>query len=196
MPNLNFIFFMKKAYKMRPLLTVATLVALLSPTANATTIQVCDGEFALCAASPTTAVPGQTIDVNGVTFPLGTSVCPVLRGPALADMDLMNNSCAAPGPGKVWSLFQPRTQFPQAPTWATQPAAFRKFTTTATPTGGMSNMFSFPCNVRPNKINNTKLADCYGPMNESPTGSAVPPGTEVMTQSPAGAANPVGGPTP
>ncbi len=62
--------------------------------------------------------------------------------------------------------------------------------------GGMSNMFSFPCNVRPNKINNTKLADCYGPMNESPTGAAVPPGTEVMTQSPAGAANPVGGPTP
>jgi hypothetical protein len=133
MPNPVFIFFMKKAYKMRPLLTVAALVALLSPTAHATTIQVCDGEFALCAASPTTAVPGQTINVNGVTFPLGTSVCPVLRGPALADMDLMNNSCAAPGPGKVWSLFQPRTQFPQAPTWATQPAAFRKFTTTATP---------------------------------------------------------------
>jgi hypothetical protein len=187
---------MKKAYKMRPLLTVAALVALLCPPVHATTIQVCDGEFALCAASPTTAVPNQTINVNGKTFPLGTSVCPVLRGPALADMDLMNNSCANPAPGKVWSLFQPRTKFPQAPTWSTQPAAFRKFTTTATPTGGMSNMFSFPCTVRPKKINGTKLADCYGPMNESPTGTAVPAGTEVMTQSPEGAANPVGGPTP
>jgi len=178
---------------MRPLI----LAAILAPfAAHATTIQVCDGEFALCAASPTTAIPNQTITVNGATFPLGTSVCPVLRGPALADMDLMNNSCANPGPGKVWSLFQPRKQFPQAPSWATQPAAFRKFTTTATPTGGMSNMFSFPCTIRPNPINGTKLADCYGPMNESPTGVAVPPGTEVMTQSPAGAANPVGGPTP
>jgi len=189
----RFYFFHKKAYNMRPFILAAILAPL---AAHATTIQVCDGEFALCAASPTTAVPGQTINVNGVTFALGTSVCPVLKGPAFADMDLMSNSCAKPAPGKVWSLFQPRKQFPQAPTWATQPSAFRKFTTTATPTGGMSNMFSFPCTVRPNKINGTKLADCYGPMNESLTGIAVAPGTEVMTQSPEGAANPVGGPTP
>lgn len=174
---------------------IAAAMTLTAP-AQALTIQVCKGEFALCAASPTTPVPGQTITVNGKVFPLGTSVCPVLKGPALADMDLMNQSCANPAPGKVWSLFQARDSFPQAPTWANTPAAFRKFTTTTAAGGGMSNMFSFPCTVRSKKINGTKLADCYGPMNESPTGVAVTPGTQVMTQSPAGAVDPVGGPTP
>jgi len=186
-------------------LLIAVAVLGLSAPAHAVTIQVCNGEFALCAASPTTPVPGQTITVNGKVFPLGTSVCPVLRGPALADMDLMNNSCDVPGPGKVWSLFQPRSSFPQAPTWKNTPAAFRKFTTTTAAGGGMSNMFSFPCTVRPKILaytlgstykTDTKLADCYGPMNESPTGVAVAVGTEVMTQAPAGASDPVGGPTP
>ena len=173
----------------------AAAMTLTAP-AHALTIQVCTGEFALCAASPTTAIPGQTITVNGKVFPLGVAVCPVLRGPALADMDLMDNSCAPPGPSEVWSLFQPRDSFPQAPSWANTPAAFRKFTTTTAAGGGMSNMFSFPCKLRAKHVNKTKLADCYGPMNESPTGVGVPAGTEVMTQSPAGAADPVGGPTP
>ena len=176
-------------------LLMATALTLTAP-AHALTVQVCTGEFALCAASPTTPVPNQTITVGGKAFPLGVSVCPVLRGPALADMDLTGGSCKPPGPGKVWSLFQARSSFPQAPTWANTPAAFRKFTTTTAPGGGMSNMFSFPCTVRPKKVNGAKLADCYGPMNESPTGVAVPAGTEVMTQSPAGAVDPVGGPTP
>ena len=183
---------------MRPRLIVAALaspLALLSP-AHATTIQVCDGEFALCAASPSTAVPGQTINVAGKTFALATAVCPVLKGPALADMELTNNSCAPPGPGKVWSLFQARLKFPQAPTWNSAAAPIRKFTTSATPTGGMSNMFSFPCTIRPRPINGTKLADCYGPLNESPLGEAVPPNTQVMTQAPINASNPVAASAP
>ena len=111
---------------MRPALVVAALMSLYPPLAHATTVQICDGEFALCAASPSTAVPNQTISVNGKTFALATAVCPVLKGPAVADLELTNNSCAPPGPGKVWSLFQPRTKFPQAPTWSTQHAAVRK----------------------------------------------------------------------
>ena len=174
------------------------LAALVAPfSAQSMTIQVCKGEFALCAASPTTPVPGQTITVNGKVFALGVAVCPVLRGPAFADMDLTGGSCANPGPGKIWSLFQPRESFPQAPTWANTPAAFRKFTTTTAAGGGMSNMFSFPCTVRSKKINGAKLSDCYGPLNESPwDGDTVAVGTEIMTQAPAGAPDPVGGPTP
>jgi len=149
-------------------LLIAAALTLAAP-AHAMTIQVCKGEFALCAASPTTPVPGKTITVGGKVFPLGVAVCPVLRGPALADMDLMDSSCAPPGPTEVWSLFQPRDSFPQAPTWANTPAAFRKFTTTTAAGGGMSNMFSFPCKLRSKNINGAKLADCYGPMNESPT---------------------------
>ena len=181
---------------MKKLLMVSAVMCL-AASAHAMTIKVCNGEFALCAASPTTPVPGQTVTVNGKVFPLGVAVCPVLKGPAFADMDLTNGSCKNPGPDKVWSLFQPRESFPQAPTWANAPAAFREFTTTSATGGGMSNMFSFPCTVRSKRVNGAKLSDCYGPLNESPWGgAAVPAGTEVMTQSPAGAADPVSGPTP
>jgi hypothetical protein len=73
------------------------------------------------------------------------------------------------------------------------PEGRRIFTTTAE--AGMSNMWSYPCTVRPKKINGATLADCTGrTMNESPwTGTAIPVGTKVGTAAPVGAANPVGG---
>ena len=61
-------------------LLIAAALTFTAP-AHALTIQVCTGEFALCAASPTTPVPGKTVTVNGKVFPLGVAVCPVLRGP-------------------------------------------------------------------------------------------------------------------
>jgi hypothetical protein len=45
--------------------------------------------------------------------------------------------------------------------------------------------------------NGVTLANCYGPMNESPNGGTdIPPGTKVITQAPVGVANPVGGNVP
>ena len=176
-------------------LAIATL--LFSTTVGASpALKICHGEYALCAASSTVPVPGKTITVNGKTFPLGVAVCPVLTGDSIGDMNLMNNSCDAPA-GKVWSLFSTVSSYPQAPSWAVAPTTFRTFTTTAKPGGGMSNMWSFLCVKRPQPVNGVTLADCEGPMNESPwTGAAVPPGTTVTTSAPAGAANPVGGPIP
>ena len=173
---------------------ILLLIALLTPLSvyaeNSIKIGLCHGQYALCAASSTEPT-GNTVVVNGITFPEGKSVCPVLNGISIGNLSLMNGSCEAPK-GKVWSLFSNATSYPQAPDWKVVTATYRTFTTTAE--AGMSNMWSFPCTVRPKKINGATLADCTGPMNESPwTGTAIPVGTKVGTAAPVGAANPVGG---
>ena len=171
---------------------ILALCSALSYAENSIKLGMCHGAYALCAASATEPT-GETIYVNGVAFAEGVSVCPVLHGVSIANLSLMGGSCEAPK-GKVWSLFAPIKSYPQAPTWAGTPAVIRTFVTTAEVGGGMSNMWSFPCTVRPKKVNGVTLSDCKGPMNESPwTGTLIPAGTTVGTAAPVGAANPVGG---
>ena len=164
---------------------------------QAQTIAICKGEYALCAASPTT-LTGNLISVAGKTFKEGVAICPVLTGDAVANMTLMQGPCDAPK-GKVWSLFgvPPLTAYPQAPSWTVQPAVFRSFTVGNTPTTGMSNMWSFLCEKQAKQVNGVTLASCYGPVMESPwTGNHVVPGETSFTQAPVGASYPVGGNVP
>ena len=170
---------------------------LLSGSAHAMNVSICKGEYALCAASPTT-LTGKTIQVNGKTFREGAAVCPILTGDAVANLALMKGSCKAPK-GKVWSLFgvPPQTSYPQAPTWAVQPAAFRSFVIGNTPETGMSNMWSFICNRQAQPVNGVNLATCHGPVMESPwTNDHVKPGQTGFSQSPVGATYGVGGNAP
>jgi hypothetical protein len=163
--------------------------------ASAMELAVCNGEFALCAASGATAT-GAKITVNGKTFEKGVAVCPVLTGKSVADLSLMSGSCKAPF-GKVWSLFSTATSFPQGPSWNTVTAVPRTFVTGAKPTEKMSNMWSFLCDKRPGKVNGVQLADCYGPLSESPwTATEVPTGTRVVTDAPEGSTYSVGGNLP
>lgn len=176
-------------------LTLAALAAALTsaPAIASPALAICHGEYALCASSSTVPLPGKTITVGGRVFALGVSVCPVISGAAIADVNL-TGSCAPPGPGRVWSLFGTPATYPQPPDWVPAAPVDRAFVTTSKPGGGMSNMWSFPCVKRARTVNGVQLADCYGPMNESPwTGQAVPPGATVGTAAPAGAPNPVGG---
>jgi len=176
---------------------LAALFVLLPCVIQAQTIAICKGEYALCAASSTT-LTGNLIKVNGKTFKEGVAVCPVLTGDSIANMDLMNGSCDAPK-GKVWSLFgvPPVTSYPQAPSWAVAPAAFRSFTVGTTPDTGMSNMWSFLCEKQAKQVNGVTLASCYGPVMESPwTANHVVPGEIAFTQAPVGATYPVGGNKP
>ena len=174
---------------------LALTISAVATIAQAGDIAICTGEYALCAASSATPL-NETIVVNGKTFKKGLAVCPVLKGDSIADLSLMNGSCAAPT-GKVWSLFSSQSSYPQAPTWAVAPAQFRSFTTTKEYGGGMSNMWSFLCDVQPKTVNGVKLANCYGPINESPwDGHHVVAGEQSATQAPLGAINPVGGPLP
>ena len=176
--------------------TVLLLVAALFSVSQAQTLAICKGEYALCAASSTTPTGG-LIKVNGKIFKEGVAVCPILNGAAVANMDLMSGSCDAPK-GKVWSLFgvPPVTSYPQAPSWAVAPAAFRSFTVGTTPETGMSNMWSFLC-TKGEVVNGVQLANCHGPIMESPwTGNHVLAGETAFTQAPVGATYPVGGNAP
>ena len=174
---------------------LATTLVFLATPAMASNYQICTGEFALCAASPATPT-GNSIMVNTtngpVAFPEAVAVCPVLQGPAIADVTggNMKGSCAPPGGGKVWSLFAARPVFPQAPDWKPTKAQFCSFV--VSPSTPMSNMFSFACT----KIPGTRQANCYGPINESLSGAVVPDGTTAVTEAPVGATYPVSGPLP
>lgn len=172
---------------------ILALYSTLSYAENSIELGMCHGAYALCAASSTQPT-GNTIYVNGVAFAEGVAVCPVLHGISIANLALMGGSCKTTKKDMVWSLFSTIKAYPQAPTWATTTAVVRTFVTTAEAGGGMSNMWSFPCTVRPNKVNGVTLSDCKGPMNESPwTGTLIPAGTTVGTAAAVGAANPVGG---
>ena len=176
---------------------ILVLVSLIAFNSQAHTIAICTGEYALCAASPTTPT-GKTMTVNGKLFRQGIAVCPILNGNAIANMDLMNGSCKATK-GKVWSLFgvPPVTSYPQAPDWTVVPAQFRSFKVGTTPTTGMSNMWSFLCDVQAKPVNGVKLASCYGPIMESPwDGNVVKPGETAFTQAPENVSYPVGGNAP
>lgn len=173
---------------------LAAVILLIALSAQAHTLGICHGEYALCAASSTTPT-GKTMTINGKVFKEGMAVCPVLSGDAIANLDLMNGSCNSPK-GKVWSLFgiPPVSSYPQAPDWNPTPAVGRKFTVGTTQTTQMSNMWSFPCEVQAQKINGAKLASCYGPIMESPfNGGRVEVGETAITQAPAGVIYPVGG---
>jgi len=171
------------------------LLALLPFSVAAADLMICNGEYALCAASGSTPT-GKKITVKGKVFAEGMAVCPVLTGKAIANGELMKNSCKAP-PGKVWSLFSTVTEYPQAPSWAVVTMTPRSFITTMAPGGGMSNQWSFLCDKQAKKVNGVQLANCYGPINESPWNNGhVVPGTTAFTAAPVGAANPVGGDVP
>ena len=166
------------------------LLLLLPVNVFAANLMVCNGEYALCAASGSTPT-GKMIAVKGKLFREGMAVCPVLTGRSVANGALMNNSCNAP-PGKVWSLFSTVSDAPQAPTWAVAPLVHRTFVLSKTE--GMSNMWSFICDKQAKKTNGVQLASCYGPINESPaTNGHIKPGAKIITDAPVGVLNPVGG---
>jgi len=166
------------------------LIALFCGNAAAAELMICNGEYALCAASGSTPT-GKMITVKGKKFAEGMAVCPILKGRSIANGELMNKSCAAPA-GKVWSLFSTETEYPQAPTWATTKAVVREFTVTKE--AGMSNQWSFLCDRQTKPVNGVNLANCYGPINESPWNNGrVEFGTTAFTAAPVGAPNPVGG---
>lgn len=191
------------------------LLVLLIPTlawASDPPIAVCDGEFALCAASTCTEVPGKTIEITAMdgtkaTFPEVMCTCPVLEGKALASPGTGNmpaNSCVAPK-GGVWSLYSFKQFFPQEANGFSPAKKDQKVVGQVCPASlnlgdQMSNCYSMACtDAKP--INGQKMATCLCPMGESPTGTAVAPATSFITDAGQGntaacAQHPVGGPVP
>jgi len=134
-------------------------------------LTLCSGSYALCAAA-TCTLTGQTFP--NTSFPEVVCECPVLSGPALADLTggNMQGSCNPPADG-VWSLFWPSLDIPQEinGVWQ-QNARALPHNCPSTIGGRDSNQpvlfgqcFSYSCkNVR--KINGVLVADCYCPAQQ------------------------------
>jgi hypothetical protein len=186
------------------LVTLFTIVVLIScknekvkPIDKEKVLKLYYGKFAFCGASPATPT-GNEIVVEGKTFKEGCAICPVMEGPAVANVLLVGDPFITPDSTDktVWSYFWYYDSVPQAPTWQTLPTVNRTFVITDEPGGGMSNMWCMPCQILPEKVNGVTLAKCLGPINELafPTRRAVEavPGETSVTQAPIGATYPVG----
>jgi hypothetical protein len=162
-------------------------------------IQVCTGQYALCAAAICTPTE-TTIEVNTATgtapFPEASCTCPVYKGPAIADPNggNMQGSCAPPGPNQIWSLYWPKSNMPQQiNNWSHKPsdtvAPFQLCSSTTEQVGDtFANCFSFACTLDAQRHNGVKTATCLCPLGEDPNGNSVTAATAVVT--PAGQCNP------
>jgi hypothetical protein len=118
----------------------------------------------------------------------------VFNGPAIADMTggNMQGSCKPPRKGQVSSLYFPKSDIPQAINgWKYKPAdaavSFQLCSSSESVGATFANCFSFACTLDKKRQNGVRTATCFCPMGENPDGSAVAPGTAVLT--PAGQCN-------
>jgi hypothetical protein len=159
--------------------------------------KICIGTYALCAASTCTPTEG-TIDVNTasgpVSFPAATCACPVYKGPAIADPNggNMQGSCDPPGPGQIWSLYNPKSNIPQAiNNWSRKPAdtavSFQLCSSSDNDGATYANCFSFACTLDHHRQHGVKTATCTCPLGESLDGGSVDAATAIVT--PAGQCN-------
>jgi hypothetical protein len=139
-------------------------------------LKLCFHDFALCAASTCQPIPNGTVtNRSGQTFPSASCLCPILHGPALADVNAGNmngKNCARPAGGGVWSLFWPRLRIPQQTLtgkWKTLPAIPPNCPGTSND-GELVNCFSWSCK-RFAKIDGVDVAQCICPIQPVPTGS-------------------------
>jgi hypothetical protein len=144
------------------------------------TIALCDGDYALCAASTCTRT-GKTITTNdGQVWPEVVCTCPILKGKAIADLTggNMKGSCAAPS-GQVWSLFAPKVFYPQeASNFVTTPKSATKASVQACSgkfAPGSTNCWSMICNIG-KTINGSPTAECKCPIQQ------IKFGTEFLTE--------------
>lgn len=132
-------------------------------------LTVCSQDFALCAASTCEPIPGGTVTNNsGATFPSASCLCPILHGPALADLNAGNmngKDCAQPAPNKVWSLFWLHLRIPQQTVggkWKTLPAIPQNCPGSSN-RGQLVNCFSWSCK-RLGRVSGVEVAECICPI--------------------------------
>lgn len=138
-------------------------------------------------------------------FPQVDCTCPVFYGSAIADVTggNMEGSCLPPGSGKIWSLYSPQPEIPQAmnnwiqsgPKAAALPQICSKDLNLGTK---IANCFSFTCDSL-TYIRGVPVATCHCPMGESLDGKPVPAKTAFFTQAGQGdaafcAKHPISGP--
>ena len=187
---------------MKRYLITAAILCVAVPAHAEHKLAICHNQaYALCASSGTVPTT-ESMTINGRSYRVGISECPVIVGDSVADLNLMNGSCNSPdGTDKtVWSLFGiPDGGYPQPPTYVVNPSPTPRTFTVGKDVfkgDGMSNQWSYPCTILPKKQGPNKdvtVAACRGPLMENPTNKPVYPGMTVGTQGVDGMPNPVGG---
>jgi len=169
----------------------ATRTATATPTATSTpNLVLCPQDFALCAAATCEKTDG-TITLNdGKTYPAVSCTCPVLPGPAIADLNAgnMKGSCTPP-PDGVWSIYQIDSDIPQVdadPTWSEAPAS------ALVCPGGLefAQCWNLACTLG-SIVNGQQLAICTCPLERAVTPFASESGLageSICTQIPISAA--------
>lgn len=186
----------------------AALVVLVATVAQAQTsaLTVCQGKYALCAASTCTKT-GRTITTNnGVTYPEVVCQCPVLEGPSIADLSagVMKGTCDVVDPTtQVWSLFAPRLvegfHYPQeANDFLRVPPSKTRAKAQACPgelAQESANCWGMMCRYDKHPTNGTVTATCSCPIGQ------IAKGTKFLTEAGQGASSacarhPVAAPDP
>jgi hypothetical protein len=165
-------------------------------------LTICNGKYALCAASTCTKT-GKTITTNnGVSYPEVVCKCPVLEGPSIADLSagVMKGSCNVDDPTtQVWSLFAPRIHYPQEANNFVQTPKSATRAKVQSCSGdvaqGSANCWGMMCRYKKDPINGTTVADCSCPIGQ------IAKGIEFLTEAGQGdpkacAKHPVAAPDP
>lgn len=181
---------------------ILAILVFLSSSVFAGELTICQGKYALCAASTCTKT-GKTITTNdGKTYPEVVCKCPVLEGPSIADTSagVMKGSCAVDDPTtQVWSLFAPRFHYPQeANNFVTSPKSATRARVQSCGgnlAAGSANCWGMMCRYDKNPTNGTVTATCSCPINQ------IEKGTEFLTEAGQGdpkacAKHPVAAPDP
>jgi hypothetical protein len=136
-------------------------------------LTICAQPYALCAASTCTPIPNATVTNSaGETFPAASCLCPILPGPALADVNAGNmngKDCSPPADGGVWSLFWLNLTIPQETAkgiWRKLPAIPQNCPGSSND-GQIVNCFSWSC-TRAGKMNGVAVAQCTCPIQPVP----------------------------
>ena len=184
---------------MKKLLSLLLLSLSFNVHSETATATICDGEYALCAAS-TGIATGNDITVLGVdgtsqTYPEIAVKCPVIKGKAIAGLNsgTMGNSCTPPSKDQVYSLFSFDQSYPQeANDFSHKPADMTPVYQTCPASLNLgkqiSQCWSMVCTYDKERTNGTKTATCLCPAGEGLLGGALPSNIAFLT--PAGGGDP------
>lgn len=137
-------------------------------------VTVCDGEFALCAASTCRPTGRMIVNNAGQAFPEVVCRCPILKGQNIADLTAgnMQGTCQPTDADHVWSTFSPRLIYPQeASNFSHEPksmvARIQKCDASLNQGARASNCFSWNC-----RRDRDGIAICSCPMGQEPAATA------------------------
>jgi hypothetical protein len=137
-------------------------------------LTICQGEFALCAASTCKPTGKMILTNSGTEYPEVVCRCPILNGPNIADTSMgnMKGSCEPTDSKHVWSTFWPRLEYPQeVNNFSHKPkdmkVVVQKCGAELQQGARASNCFSFNCEKGPDGI-----AICKCPMGQVPADTA------------------------